>query len=213
MKIKLVLPEDEPDYFRHARIETLKSIHEDFDPQLVNVPPIAFSFLAYDDHSDWPVGLAEITFHEQVYSSHEEGPYPRSCDLGRFCEFSQMAGIRTIFVEPEYRGKAASIYLQLVMAGAKVVSALGAKYGTATTHWNNRYLRGLYAKTGGTEMGPFRMDGVSSADLALFVFSIDGLLQHRLMKRATAQTVFDLDPAIARTIRSRSLVEREPLCA
>ena len=213
MTIRLTLPEQEPDYIRHARIETLKNIGEKVVPEAIEPQPIALTFLAYDNASDTkPIGLAEIAFHEQIYPSYAEGPYPNTCDLAQFCPFAHMAGIRTIFVEPGYRHKAAALYLQLVYAGAQVAHGLGAKFGTASTRADNHYLRRLYERTGGTQMGPFQMEGAAE-EVVLFVFEITALLEHKLMRRAVAETRFDLDPTIAHTIRSRSLVRSQRQCA
>ena len=203
MKVKLVLPEQEAVYIRHARTETLKNIGEDPTPEAIEPTPFAFYFIAYDEDGH-RIGMAEIAMLEQVYGSFAESPYAGNFDQSHFAPISEMAGIRTIFVEPEYRRHAGSIYLQLILAGGRVVTALGAKVGTGTTNASDSYLGRLYEKTGGKALGTYRIDGVVKSDIALYVFDLDTLMNHKLIRRVASSLNADIDTETVHTLLSRS---------
>lgn len=211
MKIKLVLPEQEADYIRRARTETLNNLGEEVTAAAVEPTPFAFYFVAYDE-KERPIGMAEIALLDQVYGSFPESPYAGNFDMTEFGPISEFAGIRTIFVEPEYRHKAGSIYLQLVLAGARLVSALGVTFGTATTVASDQYLGRLYEKTGGRAMGNFR-NGGSESDIAFFVFRIDDLINHKLIKRMAASLDLEIKQEIVDSLMARSPLAEERKCA
>jgi len=211
MKIKLVPAEQEAEFIRHARAETLKSIDEEVTAEAIEPSPFALYLIAYDGNR--PVALAEIAFHDQVYESFAKSPYPQSFNLDSFCPFDSMAGIRTIYVEPDYRQRAGSIYLQLIFAGGLVVGPLGARFATATTNAADAYLNRLYRKTGGKEMETFVMHGAAKCEVALYVFDLNVLLNHKLIDRVASSTECEIDLEVAREIRSRSRWDEERRCA
>jgi len=205
MKIRLDLPEIAGDFIRHARTETLKSVDETPTPPAVEPSPFGFYFIAYDEEDgNRPIALAESAFYDQVYPSFADSPYPASLNLDQFCPFEEMAGVRTIYVEPDCRHRSASLYLQLILAGAQTFWELGARYVTATTNADNAYLNRLYAKTGGHALNTFRGKEFGECEVAPWVFHIDNLRQLNLMKRAALGMKFEIDLQIAHTLRART---------
>ncbi len=213
MTIKLVLPEEEPGFIRHARTETLKSLHESPTQAAIAPAPFAFYVMAFAAPSDTPIALAEFTMFDQVYKSFVESPYPASMDLARFCPMDQMAGVRTIYLEPEYRQTTGSLYLQLVATGCQIAQRLGARFSMATTNSENDYLNRLYAKTGGRPFAPIHMEGLAEIEIAPWIFNIRELLNHRLVRRAHANAAIDIDFERAWKIRSRTAWDEHCHCA
>ena len=92
MTIKLVLPENESEFIRHARTETLRSCGEEVTPAAVAPCPFGAYYIAYDDENNHcPIAMAEVAFHDQVYQSFAESPYPASLGLEEFCPITRLA--------------------------------------------------------------------------------------------------------------------------
>ena len=195
--IRLVLAEDEYDFINHAREETVKAMGCEASPEALAPLPAAIYLVAYDTESGKPLGMAETAFHHQVYPSFEEGPYPDKLNLSHFCNFGEMAGLRTVFVEPEHR-VGSPLYLYLILSATKTVESLGGKYGTATTVPTNHYLRQLYSKTGGECLGTFDMNHKPTT---LYLFEVKKLMQNKVVKRALR--VLEIDSATLSNLQRR----------
>ena len=200
MRIKLTLPETAADYIRHARSETLKSIGEEIRPELLEPAPFGMYLLAYGADEGRPLGMAEFTFYDQVYPSFGETPYPASLGLANIAPFESFVGTRTLYVEPEARSQVPPYYLLLSIAGCRFAHACGAKFTTASTNAANDYLVRLYSKTGGRLLGTYRDPAQARSELAVFVFELEKIMDHRATRRLAGRV--EIDPAIARTIRS-----------
>jgi hypothetical protein len=200
MKIKLTSLETGSGYIRHARTETLRAVNADVNSALVEPVPCATYLLAYDREGGKPIGMSESAFHSQIYRGYEDGPYTSLCDLNDICPFSRMAGMRTVYVEPEYRQRR-PVFLHLVLASARLFSQFGAEYATVTTNAADDYLNNLYEKMGGRHLGNVRMDGVYDSDSSVFVFHLDTVLQHKALRHVTRE--FDMDLTMAQNIMTR----------
>ena len=214
MKIKLVLPEEEAQFIRHARTETLKD-HGD-RPYRASVEPTPWGLylVAFDEtNRNRPIGMVELAFLDQIYHSFEESPYPRAMNLDQLCPIKKMTGIRTIYVEPGYRRQARSIYLQLILAAARTVWALGARFVTATADVEDHYLNRLYTKTGGWALDTVPLENNSESSVTAYLFDVGRLLENKLVKRGTTDVEIDIDPQVALHVRSRNVLERELQCA
>ena len=101
MKIEVVPHHVHRDYVREARAEILGASTEHLTEH--RIAPVSFAkyLFAYLDAESEPIGFAESAMHHNVYDSYEATPYGPLCDLSDFCPIEQMAGIRTIFVEPK----------------------------------------------------------------------------------------------------------------
>ena len=102
-----------------------------------------------------------------------------------------MAGMRTVYVEPEYR-KSSCLFLALKLGSAKLFHSLGARFATASTRGTDQYLNRLYEKSGGDRVGTFDMDGVDEPS-SLFVFDLEKMLSHRAMQRVSRYISFEFE--------------------
>ncbi len=200
MKIELVLPEAEAAFIRYARHETLSGLGEAICPELLEPTSFAFYLIAYEGGS--PIALAEIAMLDAVYGSFENSPYPASLCLEQYGPIEAFAGIRTIFIEPAFRGRSSSLYIQLILNGAHLVQARGARFGTATTASSNRSLGRLYQKTG-TSLGSFK-NPTTDSETTLFLFDIADFITHRAFRRFERDAVSSPDPKVVATLLSRS---------
>ncbi len=198
---RVTLPEHEASYIQHARSETLRAI--DGRPGTFGVDPVpqAVYTVAYDTERDRRCGLTECAFQHDLAAGYEELPCASgmAAELDQLCPFPLMAGIRTMFVEPEYRVQR-SLFLHLSLASAYVFRTLGARYTLATTNAADARLGALYEKLGGMRLGTCPAGG---QQLALFVFSLDELVSHRAMDRVRAN--LEVDFHVLHTIRRRGL--------
>lgn len=199
MKLELILPESELEFIRHARRETLVGLGEQAVPDAIEPAPFGYYVIAYDGGR--PVAMAELSMHEHVYGTYANCPYADRFRLAEIAPISEFAGIRTVFIEPAYRARAGSLYVQLVTLGAKIVTSQGARFGTASTAEDNDQLRGLYAKTG-RPLGAFRNPG-ASADVTVFVFDIFEFLQKRAFQRIARSMDGTIDSRIIAELHSR----------
>lgn len=184
------------DYIRHARVQTLKAIG--WEPEPAHIEPLsgAVYLIATAEGRDEPVGLAEAAFLRGVYRGYDELPYREVFDFRELCPFEELAGVRTVYVEPAYRSYHA-LYLKLILAQSKIFARLGASFAVATTDDRNAWLCGLYEKTGGERLGTFAYEA-SPDPVALFLFSIAELSRHRLAERYLPDFDWDrLDPAVS----------------
>lgn len=212
MTIKLVQPGNESEFITHARTETLRTHGEEVTPAAVAPCPFGAYYIAYNDENR-PVAMAEVAFHDQVYQSFAKSPYPASLNLDQFCSIGKMVGIRTIYVEPEYRQRAGSLYFALILAGARTSLKLGARFATATTDAKNAYLKRLYGKTGGLPLPTIRMEGLADCDVAPWIFNVRDLVNNKLIQRGAAGARIEIDMNLARTLRARSLWDQQRKCA
>lgn len=169
------------DYIRHARSETLKAGKMKPDPTLLEPLPLAIYLAAHAPGRSEPVALAEAVFLDDVYRGYEEFPYGGGFDLRRLCPFEHLAGVRTVYVEPGFRGHRA-LYLRLTLGLAKIFARLGASWAVATTNDRDAMLCQLYRRTGGVKLGSFEHEGAADP-VALFAFSVTRLAGHRLVAR------------------------------
>jgi hypothetical protein len=123
--------------------------------------------------------------------SYENTPYRSVCDLNDFCPPSQMAGMRTVYVEAEYR-TSSSIFLALTLGSAQLFYQLGARCATASTRGSDTYLNRLYEKWGGDRVGTFRSD-MTDEPSSLFVFNLEKMLSHRATQRVTRYVSFEFN--------------------
>ena len=84
--------------------------------------------------------------------------------------------------------------MALSLASAKLFYSRGARYATATTNSSAHYLRKLYLKITGELAGQTVVDGI---DTALFVFDLERLLNHRVMRRVSPYFAFERDVELA----------------
>ena len=169
------------DYVRHVRVETLKAIDMEPAPDLIQPLADAVYLVVQAEGHDQPVGLVEAAFLHRVYKGVEELPYRKLFDFSALCPFEELAGVRTVYVEPAFRSYHA-LYLKLIIAQSKIFAGLGASFAVATTDARNDWLCGLYEKTGGKRLGTFTYEPYPEP-VALFVFSIRELARHRLAER------------------------------
>jgi hypothetical protein len=200
MKIKVRSMDAENTYIRHARRETLRAVNADVNSALVEPSPFATYLLAYEREGGRPIGMAESAFHSQVYRSYEDSPYASLCDLTEICPFARMAGMRTVYVEPEFRQRR-PVFLYLVLASAFLFRHFGAEYATSTTNAADEYLNSLYTKMGGRHLGNLHMNGVYDSASSVFLFHLDSALQHKAMRHVTRDC--DMDLTLAQTIMTR----------
>jgi hypothetical protein len=193
MRIALADHEKDASYIRHARIETLKALRLDPHPSLVEPMAVSKYVLAYNDESGQPIGMSESAMLSDVYASYHDAPYGSLCDLNTYCSLSQMAGMRTVFVEPEHRASS-SLFLALTLGSARLFYGFGARFATATTRADDEYLNRLYEKSGGDRIGTYVMD-LTNEPVSLFVFDLEKMLGHRAMRRVMPYVSFELNAA------------------
>jgi hypothetical protein len=201
IRIRIGLPENESQYIRHARAQTLHAIGIDAHPELTAPIPHAVYVFADDLVEDRCVGMAEAFFLSQHYASLEEAPYASIESLRTLCEFSELAGIRTVYVEPEFRMRRA-LYMKFILSQAYIFRRLGARYSTATTNSTNARLSRLYNKTGGTLLGTVNARQYSDDPVAVYVFDLDRLVAHPGLPRTLADA--DLNFESIQLVRQRS---------
>ena len=189
MRIAVGHHEDHATYIRHARTETLRSLCIEPHPALVE--PVAASkyVFAYDDQSGQAIGMGESAMLGDIYDSYHDTPYATLGDLTAFCPLSEMASMRTVYVEPEYRNNS-SLFLALTLCSAKVFHGYGARFATATTRADDAYLNRLYSKWCGERVGTFRME-LTNEPSSLFVFDLERMLSHRAMRRVESYLCFE----------------------
>jgi hypothetical protein len=200
IRLRVALAEDEPDYIRHARVQPVRAVGAHESEAMVAPLPYAVYLLARDA-DDRPVGLAEACFLQQHYGSWEEVPYAPFCDLPAVCPFPQLAGIRTVFAEPEARLHH-GLYAYLILGMAYIFRTLGARYSTATTNAADARLARLYDKTGGARVAEFSLPGVSEGAIAVYLFDLDALLRHPATPRM--QRSLQWNEPLLMTVRGRS---------
>lgn len=182
MRIEVVDPVVQGDYIRHARTETLKALTLEPLPALIEPVSVSTYVLAFDDITGRPIAMGESAMLSSVYGSYDDTPYAALGDLNTFCPVHEMGGMRTIFVEPEYRNNS-SLFLALTLYSAKLFHQdCGARYATATTLASDVYLNTLYAKYCGTRVGKFPV-APSNELSSLYVFDIEQILSLRVARR------------------------------
>jgi hypothetical protein len=202
IRLRVALAEDEGEYIRHVRQETLRAIGLTVRPETTSPLPHAVYLIADDVRRGRPVGMAESYFVEQQYASYEHTPYGSVGNLPEICPFSRLAGIRTVYADPGFRFHHA-LYLKLILGSAHIFRLLGARYAAATTNAADERLARLYDKTGGMRAGTFAHASFHPSLLALYLFELDRLLQHPGAPRMLRDLDLNLD--LLRTVRSRSL--------
>ena len=190
MRIAIAHAQEDASYIRHARIETLKAVNIDPHPSMLQPTPVAKYLFAYDDRTGEPIGMGESAMLSDVYGSYDDSPYASLCDLNNYCPLHEMAGMRTVFVEPEYRNHS-SLFLALALGSAKLFHSLGARFATASTRGADQYLNRMYEKIGGDRVGTFCMDRINEPS-SLFVFDLVKVLSHRAMQRVSRYISFEL---------------------
>ena len=190
MRIAVAHAQDDASYIRHARRETLKSLQVDPHPSLLEPTPIAKYVFAYDDQTGQPIGMGESAMLRDAYGTYDDSPYACLADLNSYCPVQEMAGMRTVFVEAEYRTNS-SLFLALTLGSAKLFYGLGARFATASTRAADHYLNRLYEKWGGDRLGTFCLGGFEEPS-SLFVFDLEQMLNHRAMRRVSRYISFEL---------------------
>ncbi|MCA9215403.1 MAG: hypothetical protein KDB27_20200 [Planctomycetales bacterium] len=189
MRIEIAHHEADAEYIRHARLETLRSLNVEPDPSLIEPIAVATYLIAYDDETEQPVGMAEVAMLGDIYESFDDAPYASLCDLNAYCCINRMAGMRTVYVEPEYRHK--SVFLALTIGAAKLLYSKGALYSTATTRASDQHLNRLYEKCGGERLGAVSLGHKDPT--SLFVFDLAKTASHRTLKRLTSYVALPTD--------------------
>lgn len=185
MKIRFGSPTEDAEFIRYARTRTLEGVGVKPSAAAVEPSPFATYLFAYDG-GDQPIGMTETATVHESYGSYDQSPNSKICDLSRFCPPEQMAGMRTVYSEPKYRGSSA-IFLTLTLATAKVFYERGTRFATASTSGSALHLHRLYVKYGAEFVGGRELDGI---DLALYVFDVEKLVNHRAMKRVASCFAF-----------------------
>jgi hypothetical protein len=190
MRIAIANHQNDASYIRHARIETLKAVCVDPHPSLVDPVPVAKYVFAYDERTGQPIGMSESAMLSDVYDSYDDAPYASVSDLNAYCPLGQMASMRTVFVETEYR-TSSPLFLALTLGSALLFHRFGARFATATTRGADQYLNRLYEKWGGDRVGTYDMD-LTNEPTSLFVFDLEKTLRHRTMRRVSRYVTFEL---------------------
>jgi hypothetical protein len=188
VQIRRISPEEGREYIRHARHETIKAVGGEIRPEMLEPSSFGTYLFAYLPGEPGPIGMAESAFHSQVYRSYDDGPYASLCDMNQFCAFERMAGMRTIYVEPEHRVRR-PVFLHLVLASALVFRSMGVQYATVSTNAADTRLKALYQKLGGRLIGDISLDGVYDSRTSVLVFGLDHLLAHRVIDRVRRELV------------------------
>lgn len=139
------------------------------------------------------MGMAESAMFKDAYDSYDDSPYSEICDLSRFCPVEKMAGMRTIYVEPEFRA-ASGIFMALALGSAKLVHSRGARYATANTNGSASHLKKLYLKTGAEYLGHTDLDQL---DISLFLFDLERHINHRVYRRVSEHFEFESEIGLA----------------
>jgi hypothetical protein len=200
VRLRVEPAESRASYIRHARVETLRAIGGHIAPEHIEPIPYAVYLFALAG-GDHPIGVAEACFLQQHYASIDEVPYAASCDLQSYCPFEQLAGIRTVYAEPEARLHL-GVYPKLILAMAYIFRSLGARYSTATTSAQDTQLARLYDRTGGIRAATFTVGSIKDEPLALYLFELDALLRHPAVRRM--MRCLELDVPLLESIRLRS---------
>lgn len=190
IRFELVPPDQAAGYIRHARIETLRAIRAEPRPELVEPLAPAVYTIAFDTASARPAALAECYFQHDLVADYANLPYASVAGLRALCPFHLLAGIRTLFVEPEYRVRH-PLFLHLCLCSAYVFRTLGARFATATTDAANEHLAGLYDRLGGTRLGTFRMQEAGAHEFALYAFDLDRMAGHPALDRLRQRLTID----------------------
>ena len=128
MKIRFASAENDADYIRRVRIDTLNSLGVEPTAAMIEPVPFASYIVAHDDNSEQPRGLVESAMFRDAYGSYDNAPTNAICDLSGYCPIDHMAGIRTIYVEPEFR-VGTTTFLVLALAAAQLHYGQGARFG------------------------------------------------------------------------------------
>ena len=190
IRFEVTLPREARDYIRHARVETLRAIRVDPKPVLVDPLDHGVYTIAFDADARRPVGLSECYFQHDMMDNYEELPYGSVDGLAELCPFHLLSGIRTLYVEPEYRVRH-PLFLHLCLCAAYVFRTMGGRYATATTDAANAHLAALYDKLGGTRLGTFNTALAGSQEIALYVFDLEAMASHRAMDRLRSRLAVD----------------------
>lgn len=188
MKIRTTSVDTDADYIRQVRTRTLQAIGVEVTNAMIQPVEFATYLVAYSDDQS-RMGLGESGMLSDVYRGYSDTPYASLCDLSRFCPIEQMASMRTIYVEPAFRG-ASLTFMGLALASAKLFHDRGARFAIASTSGSSDYLKRLYMRAGGEVAGEAKIDG---ADVALFVFDLERALAQRIAQRLAGN--FDLPMA------------------
>ncbi len=203
MKLRLVRPEEEIDFIRHARRETILATGGHISPDHLEPIPCAAYLVAYLREAGQPIGMVEFAFHDQVYRSYDDMPYASVCDFEKICPFSQMVGTRTVYVEPDFRIRR-PVFLYLIIAGSHIFHQLGARFATASATATDPYVAELYERIGGRLVGQLHMEGIFDRLVSLYVFELSQLLAHKAAGRAIH--ILEADLQLARENRMRRMV-------
>jgi len=196
----VALAEEAAEYIERARTETLRSINVEVRPEMIQPIPHAVYVLAYTAAGRM-AGIAEALLLSQHYESFDHAPYGSVAGLRELCPFELMAGIRTVYVEPDFRLRRA-LYLKLILSQAYIFRTLGARYSTATTNASAERLARLYQRTGGLRLGVFGVGEWSAEGAALWAFEVERLLRHPGLERTLKDADFDF--ARVQAIRQRN---------
>ena len=188
MKITLADHDQDADYIRHARRETLRALRIPATELMLGTAPFSKCVLAHYENGSHPIGMGESALLSDAYGRYENAPYAHVCDLKKYGPLNQIAGMRTVFAEPDHRQKN-SLFLALTFGSAKLFYGLGARFATASTRAADQYLNSLYAKLG-EHVGTFYNDQLGEP-ASLYVFDLTKTLNHRIMRRISRYVTFE----------------------
>lgn len=195
LRLRVRPAEEIAEYIRQVRIETLEAIRMEVAPAHIDPLPCGVYLVAEPEDGGRPVGLIESAFLHQVYPNIDALPYRKVFDIDGLCSFEEVAGVRTVYVRPDCRGRQ-TLYLKLIVAQSRIFHSLGASIATATTDSRNDFLCRLYDRTGGTRLGSF-VHPSAPDPIVLFRFSIPDLARHPLGDRFAADPDFAENRATA----------------
>lgn len=145
-----------------------------------------------------PAGLFEAEFCDQVFRDVAGSPLFHLPGLAKHCKLSELANLRTIYVDPNLRRKSAA-YSFLYLAMAIVLHRLGARFAIATTATRNTELISLYRKTGGRHLAQYSSTTDSQDAQAVIAFSVSQTLKTPWIERVAR--CLEVDDSQLRAIR------------
>ncbi len=177
------------DYIRQVRTRTLEALQVTPAPAMIEPLPHAFYVAAYAPQHEEPIGLGEAYLYRKAFASYADSPMAGVPGLAEACPIEHLCYMRTIYVDPAYRGvRPAYLYLYLVMS--HLFRVLGADYALMATMAEIPALAGLYAKTGGKQVGKLSFPN-TDATATLYLFNLKELLVHPRLVRALASIHFE----------------------
>ena len=178
MQLRLLDAKRDLDYIRHAKgIVAGEMGAKSTGGQGLDPLNYAMYLSVFSGDETRPIGMTESYFINRVYPALEGCPLAAISDLNAHVDFSSIAVMQTIYVEPGIRARAPA-YLYLSLGTAIVMQRRGAKIGIAATAASSASLLRLYQKSGGRHVATLPFADDPSDPTAILVFDIAQALTH-----------------------------------